>query len=288
MQSRLESILSSITGKDSSDDLDPKFHRFRTPTLAHLFALTSHPPAWFPPTNTSLLVVDGLHTLVDIAYPRYSSASQYTKSETAKWASGRRYSALGTLVSALKKLAALHNIAVIITTGCATRMRPGSGFGAVLVPGVSGMEWDNSITNRLVLFRDFPVHRAGNEATTNTKSARFVGVTKLHGNTVAEEGDVGHVVEFEIHDSGLKGVGDAEVGKDDLTAAALSSVPRSGVVSPIKNRKRKLDVIDDSEDEISSEYGWLAEDEVAAEGMIDEKALAEDAGQADGGNINKG
>ena len=150
------------------------------------------------------------------------------------------------------------------------------------------MEWDNGITNRLVLFRDFPVHRAGNEATTSTKSARFVGVTKLHGNTIAEEGDVGHIIEFEIHDSGVKGVGDTEVGKDDMTAATLSSLPKSGVVSPIKNRKRKLEVIDDSEDEISSEYGWLAEDEVAAEGMIDEDALAEDAGQAHGGERDKG
>jgi len=224
-----------------------------------------------------LIVVDGLHTLVDIAYPRYSSASQYTKSETAKWASGRRYGALGTLVSGLKKLAALHDIAVVVTTGCATRMRPGTGFGAVLVPGVSGMEWDNGITNRLVLFRDFAVRRTGNDTTTNTKSARFVGVTKLHGNTIAEDGDVGHILEFEIHDSGAKGVGDAAVDKNDLSAAAMSSLPRSGV-SPIKSRKRKLEVIDDSEDEISSEYGWLAEDEVAAEGMIDDRVLAEDAG----------
>jgi len=280
MHSRLSSIVSSVVGKDSFDSLSSKFHQFRTPTLAHLFALSLHPPSWFPPANTSLIVVDGLHTLVDIAYPRYSSASQYTKSETAKWVSGRRYSALGTLVSALKKLAALHNIAILVTTGCATRMRPGTGFGAVLVPGVSGMEWDNGITNRLVLFRDFPVRRAENDASQTTKSARFVGVTKLHGTTIAEEGDVGHIIEFEIHDSGIKGIGDAEVGKDDLAAAAvaLSSLPRSGV-SPIKSRKRKLGVIDDSEDEISSEYGWLAEDEVAAEGMIDDRALAEDAGK---------
>lgn len=48
------------------------------------------------------------------------------------------------------------------------------------------------------------------------------------------------------------------------------------IITPIKSRKRPHAEVADSDDEdLGSEYGWLDEDEVAAEGLIDECALTE-------------
>lgn len=48
--------------------------------------------------------------------------------------------------------------------------------------------------------------------------------------------------------------------------------------SPLKTRKRAFDEIADSDGEdVSSEYGWLDEDGVAAEGLVDEEVVADEA-----------
>ena len=52
------------------------------------------------------------------------------------------------------------------------------------------------------------------------------------------------------------------------------ALPRPAA-SPVKVRKRKHDEVADSDEEVSSEYGWLDEDAVAAEGLIDESTLVE-------------
>jgi len=284
---RFNEMLESISGSKGTPISTQNLHNLTIPALAHLLALILHPPSWFPPANTELLVIDGLHNLIDITYPRYSSATSTNNSEAAKYTSGRRYSILSTLMSGLKKIAALHDIAILVTTGCATRMRPGTGLGAMLVPGINGMEWDNGVTNRLVVFRDFPPPRSQgasqnrNDRPLDARSARYVGVQKLHGNAIAEEGGVGHIVRFEIDENGVKDPASSE----HVEESALSLVPRP-LPSPVKTRKRKLEEVADSEDEISSEYGWLAEDEVAAEGMIDEGFLAEHG--AEGKDVGAG
>jgi hypothetical protein len=55
--------------RNPADLLDNMTH-FTTPTLAHFIALLSHPAAHFPPSNTSLIIVDSLSTLIANAYPR--------------------------------------------------------------------------------------------------------------------------------------------------------------------------------------------------------------------------
>lgn len=47
--------------------------------------------------------------------------------------------------------------------------------------------------------------------------------------------------------------------------------------SPVKVRKRKHDEVGDSDEEVSSEYGWLDADAdaIAAEGLIDESTIVE-------------
>lgn len=176
-------------------------HSYFVPTVAHLLALTIHAPANFIPSNTSLMVIDGLHTIFDVAYPRHRSNAYPSKNEAMKWASGRRYGVLGSLMGALKKLAAQHSIAILITTGCATRVRTGSGLGAVLVSGLGGAEWETGISNRVVIFRDLATTKEDLSQRLNgdgMKSARFIGVQKVNGRSFGEEGEIGQIMSFTV------------------------------------------------------------------------------------------
>lgn len=202
MKPRFEDILPNSTTARLDDECGTNdFSPYFTPTVAHLIALIMHAPSSFPPPNTSLMIIDGIHSIFDVAYPRHSVNNYSNKNDAAKWASGRRYSVLNSLMAALKKLAALNDMAILVTTGCATRVRSGSGFGAHLVPGVGGMEWESGISNRLVIFRDFASmkerlvkRQSGGDAT----SARFIGLQKVNGTAFGDEGDIGYLIPFMI------------------------------------------------------------------------------------------
>ena len=79
-----------------------------------------------------------------------------------------------------------------------TRIRGGSR--ALLVPAISGVEWENGVSTRLVLFRDWLRHgKARNKADADRlHKARFAGLVKANGVALAEEGGVGNVVPFTI------------------------------------------------------------------------------------------
>jgi hypothetical protein len=169
------------------------------PTLAHLLALFGHPPSSFPPPSTSLVVIDSLATLVDNAYPRNAvDRTSRNRNDQAKWAAGRKYAVINELISTLARVAAMHDIALLLTCQTITRIRGGSR--ALLVPAISGAEWENGVSTRLVLFRDWvPGQGKWNDADAdNVRKARFIGVVKANGVTLADEGAVGNVVPFTI------------------------------------------------------------------------------------------
>lgn len=225
------------------------------PTLSHLLAVVLRPTTAMLSSDTSLLIIDGLNQLLDLDYPRYHFANA-NKSEAQKWQTGRRYAILGTLVTTLNKLAVQHNLVVLVSTGCATRMRADQGLGAALVPGIGGMEWESGIWNRLVLFRDFGV--------------RFVGIQKCQGRSLIsreEVGETGHIVPFDIASDG------------SITERSLVNAEREVLAqqkrlksSPPKARKRHVDEIADSEGEDVDEFGWGETDEevFAARGDVEE------------------
>ena len=225
------------------------------PTLPHLLALIIHPSPDFIPTKAGLLVIDDLNISIDLDYPRQQFTSS-TRTEQQKWQSSRRYAMLGSLASALNKLAVLNNVAVIVTTGCSTRMRPDSGLGAALAPGIGGAEWEAGTWNRMVVFRDF--------------GGRLIGMQKCQGKSLIsreEVGETGRIFAFEMLSNGV--IQDRHPGKDaDGATAALAKAK----ISPVKPRKRTFDEIADSDGEDVDEYGWADADDdaLAAEGLVDD------------------
>lgn len=259
-------LSSSIDETLSATDMLPRFHHYSVPALAHLLTLFINPTATFPPPGTALIVVDSVSTLFDRAYPRTGATTSNTN-DNKKWASGRRYAVMNSLVSALGKIAAVRDIPVVITNQTTTLIR--KGFSTLLVPGMAGLEWDNGIATRLVLFRDWPLDpgRLVDLEDEKRKKTRYVGAVKVAGVGLNESGGLGTVVPFIIESCGLCDV--------DLRTV---EVPIQTLTSPVRSSKRTYTEIADSEDEFGSDelYDWGEEDEIAAEGLIDDAALAGD------------
>ncbi|KAF1832711.1 hypothetical protein BDW02DRAFT_570796 [Decorospora gaudefroyi] len=239
-----------------------RFHYLVAPTLAHVLALFVHAPAAFPPQNTSLLVVDSLATLVNNAYPRnVDDRMGRNKTEQARWAAGRRFPIINDLIATFTRFAALHDIALLITSQTATRIRGDDR--AVLVPAISGAEWENGVSTRLVLFRDWDLSgKFSDEAdAARLHRIRFAGVVKANGVALAEEAGVGNVVPFTIETNGLC---DISIPPDDIAAhLVVPTEPR-----PPKRSFTEIDedaAVEPSSDEL---YGWSEDDDVAAEGLL--------------------
>jgi hypothetical protein len=160
----------------------------------------------------------------------------------------------------------LNKLAIIVTTGCATRMRAECGLGAALVPGIGGIEWESGVWNRIVAFRDFGV--------------RFLGLQKCHGRSLIsreEVGEPGHIIPFDITSDGR--VVERMMTKATEGGVVLQKRPKS---SPIKPRKRNVDEIADSDGEDVDEFGWAGTDEAvfAAEGLLTEGSTTEGAAES--------
>ena len=163
-----------------------RLHHFTTPSLPHLLALLMHPSPSFPPTGTTLIVVDSISTLFALAFPKTSENlnSQHPatkKSDAAQWASGRRWAVMSDFVSKISRLAATWNIAIVLTSQMTTRVT--SDTGAVMYPAVSGTAWDAGISTRIMVFRDwiFQATDAVSSQGEYVPGIRLAGVVKAKG-----------------------------------------------------------------------------------------------------------
>lgn len=285
---RLQEILNSSPKNNPAATADcmKRFHYFATPTLAHLLALAVHPPLSFPPAGTSLIVLDTISFLFEISYPRNKHNKPHTTiksgADTSRWSSSRRFAVMATLINSLSKMAAMHDIAVLILSPTSTKMR-GGGLGALLAPAMAGLEWESSIATRIVLFRDwapavFSQGGGGSQSSQAISEAelqkiRFAGVVKSGGvNARSDDGAVGPVVPFTIETSGL-----TEVLLPSSSAVNANHTSLQVLTSPVRrSAKRAYDEVADSEGEDGSdaEYGWADDDDIAAEGLVDEGKLA--------------
>lgn len=177
------------------DEVSSHFHHFTVTTLPHLVAIFM-PHVSFPPQNTSLVIVDSLSVLIDNTYPR-NAESKNTKDQS-RWAAGRRFATINELISTFSRFAALHDIALLVTCQTISRIRDASR--TLLVPAISGVEWENGVSTRLVLFRDWVRHaRSMDTADADIlRKARFAGLLKVNGEVLSDEGGVGSVVPFAI------------------------------------------------------------------------------------------
>jgi hypothetical protein len=115
---------------------------------------------------------------------RGTDASKITVVST----SARRLQLLQFIISSLQKLAATRDVAIIILSHCATRMQ--AERGATLIPAINASSWEQGMTTRLVLFRDWSVRNG------DVTGLRFAGIQKLNGKSYAES--IGPVFAFDI------------------------------------------------------------------------------------------
>lgn len=105
----------------------------------------------------------------------------------------RRLQVLQYIVGALGKLAATQDLAIVVLTQCATKMQ--GERGATLIPAVNATAWDQGISTRLVLFRDWAPDGA------ESRAPHFVGVQKKNGK--GHSGSLDDVTAFSIKPVGL-------------------------------------------------------------------------------------
>jgi hypothetical protein len=158
-----------------------------------------HPSPDFTHDTTALVIIDSVSSIFDVAYSRINDHRSKKQPEAAKWAAARKYAVMGDLISRLQKLASMQDLVVLLTQQ--TRMRIRSGAGALLLPVLSGIEWDNGVSSQLVLFRDFPPK--GNtqpdpKLMERWSRLRYVGLIKINGVSAEENGRFDTVVPFSI------------------------------------------------------------------------------------------
>ncbi|KAL8869210.1 MAG: hypothetical protein Q9174_004441 [Haloplaca sp. 1 TL-2023] len=236
-----------------------RFHHFVVPTLSHLLALLLHPTAAFLPKDVSLLVVDSISTPFQQAFVQAERQIDVKnagkKTDTVQWAAGRRWAVMGELITALGKLAATRNMAVVLTSQTTTRLRLDSS--ALLHPAISGMSWEAGISSRILLYRDW--HEKSEEVITQERiglvsDLRWATVTKVCGRSMDGFGDG---VPFTICDHGLD---------ERIVSSQAMNVHEPAVLpqAPLLKRKREGDEIADSDSDSGGiisddEFDWVEE-----------------------------
>lgn len=144
---------------DKSEDLIQNLLYFRTPSLPHLLALLFRPPKAFPPDDTSLLVVDSISGPFPSYFPNPTelrarlAQSDITDRSKIQWLMSRRWNVTSDLANHLMKLATTRQLAVLAINQTHTKIKGQPR--ATLCPVLAGGTWENCISTRIVLYRDF-------------------------------------------------------------------------------------------------------------------------------------
>ncbi|KAF5635332.1 DNA repair rhp55 [Fusarium tjaetaba] len=228
----------ALDASESQEGDSSRFYHYSCFTLPHLVALVSRPTAKLIPSNCSLMVISSLSALVNSALPKSHDGKATSKSNKGPNPSAKRTQALISIVNALHKLAATRNCAVVVLSQCATKMH--SERGATLTAAVNASVWEQGISTRLVMFRDWAWQE------NNLTSVFLAGLQKLDGKACQEV--VENVVAFKVE---LDGV--SQVPYEALQTFELARHKR-------KLGQTELEVPDSEDDE---DYGWADEDEAA-------------------------
>ncbi|KAF1811930.1 P-loop containing nucleoside triphosphate hydrolase protein, partial [Eremomyces bilateralis CBS 781.70] len=282
---RFDQVLAAVNPKASTSfpgqmkERGAGLRHLATPSLAHLLSIIKRPPSQLGLEKKSLMILESLSTVVDLAYQRLTKEQEKEKKKDGAWRGSRKYAVLNDVASSLSKIAAIHNIAIVITNQTITRITGGGR--ALLCPSISGPEWENCISTKMVVFRDWGRKRAtsqGNGEDEKVGGVHVIGLLKARGERLDQNGRFGAVIPFVIHEHGIEEV--------DLQPSAM---PLAMPLSPTRPSTRVLaDVIPDSEDELGSDgdFDWFEEADFAM--VTDEPSEQEkDASQEDRGEGRK-
>lgn len=230
-------------GEGAASDHLAGFVHYTCPSLAHFIALLCRPTRSCIPPGTALIVIDSLSALLNHAFPRLPAQKAAPKaSGKSPSMSSKRLQMLQYVVSALQKLAATFDAAVVILSQCATRMQ--AERGATLIPAINANVWEQGIATRVALLRDWmwdDGHPCG---------ARLAAVQKVNGKMAADSMD--RLFAFSIDSTGL-----APAQFDGHAASSTLPGPKR------KLGETSFEVVD-SEDE---DYGWQEKDSSLLPGM---------------------
>ncbi|KAG9259066.1 P-loop containing nucleoside triphosphate hydrolase protein [Emericellopsis atlantica] len=220
------------------------FAHYKCLTLPHFIALISRPTTKALPESTSLVVISSIAVLINSALPKAQDGRFQAKLNRGSTPTAKRRQALQSIMKSLQTLASTRSCAVVVLSQCSTKMQ--SEHGATLVPSINGSLWDQGVSTRLALFRDW--HWKENKPV----PICLVGVQKLDGKSLQDSS--GKITAFEITNGGLTGLQHDGDYLLDTTTTAMEQT----------RMKRKIAdtgfEVPDSEDD---DYGWAEDDEAA-------------------------
>lgn len=152
---------------DVNDDIDgtKRFDSFEIRSLPHLVAVFNGPPTELISGHTCLLIIDSISNAVTNGLPSSEHVTsslrpqdftgRMSKEEIVQRAAAqRRATILGGISSALARLAASRNLAVVVLDKVSTSRRNGAKI-AMLRPTLDTQQWTESVSTRIALYRDF-------------------------------------------------------------------------------------------------------------------------------------
>lgn len=240
----------------SHAEIFEKFTCIDALTLTRLITIFLHPTDTFPPAQASLIVVDDMSNIIHGSFPKSKGAPADPKStgireKQAQKAAGRKWAILADIGTAMSRMAAVRNIAILVVNQTATSLSRGEK--ARLKPALTSPQWTLAVQNRILLYRDFVTAESAEGLPPSfAHQMRFAEVSKLNG----KERDYGHSpTSFVITTGGIRDVQIVHQFKDDPLTQPLASKPQPALNGATK---RKADEIADSEDEgdeVGSEDG---------------------------------
>ncbi|PYH30992.1 uncharacterized protein BO87DRAFT_365893 [Aspergillus neoniger CBS 115656] len=197
---RLRKLLESQspTSPSSPRSLTENLTYIRAPTLPHLLSLFHHPPASFPPPNTTLLVIDSVSAPFTPYFPNPSDINQpqQAQRDVQKWLTTRKWNVISDLAAQLVKFASKANLATLVINQTHTRIR--GQVRATLSPILSGRGWESCVRARIGVYGDFGYGGDGGWV-------RVAEVMKRDGRLVTVR-DKTTVVPFRVANDGLYAV----------------------------------------------------------------------------------
>ncbi|RAK89855.1 P-loop containing nucleoside triphosphate hydrolase protein [Aspergillus costaricaensis CBS 115574] len=273
---RLRKLLESQspTSPSSPRSLTENLTYIRAPTLPHLLSLFHHPPASFPPPNTTLLVIDSVSAPFTPYFPNPSDINQpqQAQRDVQKWLTTRKWNVISDLAAQLVKFASRANLAILVNNQTHTRIR--GQVRATLSPILSGRGWESCVRARIGVYGDFGDGGDGGWV-------RVAEVMKRDGRLVTVR-DKTTVVPFRVANDGLYAVAmGLEGNEEDGVAAQVREKQAQDEDALEPEEPMEEEPVEEEEPELEDYQAQddSAQEEVAPEDPAPEEPASEESAQ---------